>query len=39
MALPMGTFTVSVWYADSPRHAVINYNGDVFKCTARDFAT
>lgn len=28
-----------VWYADSPRHAVINYNGDVFKCTARDFAT
>lgn len=28
-----------VCYADSPRHAVINYNGDVFKCTARDFAT
>lgn len=26
-------------YADSPRHAVINYNGDVFKCTARDFTT
>lgn len=27
-----------VCYADSPRHAVINYNGDVFKCTARDFS-
>lgn len=28
-----------ICYADSPRHAVINHNGDVFKCTARDFAT
>lgn len=28
-----------VCYADSPRHAVINYNGDIFKCTARDFTT
>lgn len=26
-----------VCYADSPRKVVINYNGDVFKCTARDF--
>lgn len=26
-----------VCYADSPNHFVINYNGDVFKCTARDF--
>lgn len=26
-----------VCYADSPNHVVINYNGDVFKCTARDF--
>lgn len=26
-----------VCYADSPRHVVVNYNGDVFKCTARDF--
>ncbi|MDR0296055.1 MAG: radical SAM protein [Prevotellaceae bacterium] len=26
-------------YADNYNEAVINYNGDVFKCTARDFAT
>lgn len=26
-----------VCYADSPHYAVINYNGDVFKCTAREF--
>lgn len=29
-----------VWnpcYADKTNQAVINYNGDVFKCTARDF--
>ncbi len=26
-----------VCYADSPNHMVINYNGDIFKCTARDF--
>lgn len=24
-------------YADRDNHAVINYNGDLFKCTARDF--
>lgn len=24
-------------YADNYNHAVINYNGEVFKCTARDF--
>ena len=24
-------------YADKRNHATINYNGDVFKCTARDF--
>jgi len=24
-------------YADKKHHATINYNGDVFKCTARDF--
>lgn len=24
-------------YADKKNHATINYNGDVFKCTARDF--
>ncbi|MDR1347176.1 MAG: radical SAM protein [Prevotellaceae bacterium] len=26
-------------YADKRNSAVINYNGDVFKCTARDFTT
>lgn len=26
-------------YADNYNHAVINYNGQVFKCTARDFVT
>jgi uncharacterized protein len=26
-------------YADKKNSAVINYNGDVFKCTARDFTT
>ncbi len=24
-------------YADKPNHATINYNGDVYKCTARDY--
>jgi uncharacterized protein len=31
-----------VWnscYADKKNEAVINYNGDVYKCTARDFST
>lgn len=27
-----------VCYADLAQNAVINYNGDMFKCTARDFA-
>ena len=26
-------------YADKRNSAVINYNGDLFKCTARDFTT
>ena len=26
-------------YADKKNHATINYNGEVFKCTARDFKT
>jgi uncharacterized protein len=26
-------------YADKKNSAVINYNGDIFKCTARDFTT
>jgi len=26
-------------YADKRNHALINFNGDVFKCTARDFKT
>jgi uncharacterized protein len=26
-------------YADKRNHALINYNGDVFNCTARDFST
>lgn len=26
-------------YADMPNNIVINYNGDIFKCTARDFTT
>lgn len=26
-----------VCYADSPNHIVINYDGNLFKCTARDF--
>ncbi|SFN24683.1 radical SAM additional 4Fe4S-binding SPASM domain-containing protein [Chryseobacterium oleae] len=26
-------------YADKKNQAIINYNGDVYKCTARDFAT
>ncbi|MEL6696403.1 MAG: radical SAM protein [Bacteroidota bacterium] len=26
-------------YADKKNHATINYNGEVFKCTARDFTT
>lgn len=26
-------------YADRRHHATINYNGEVFKCTARDFVT
>ena len=26
-------------YADTKNHATINYNGEVFKCTARDFAS
>lgn len=25
-------------YADNPNHVSINYNGDVFKCTARDYS-
>lgn len=25
-------------YADRDNHVVVNYNGDLFKCTARDFA-
>ena len=28
-----------VCYADTPQHLVINYNGDIFKCTARDFVS
>ncbi len=27
-----------VCYADRPDHVSINYNGDVFKCTARDYS-
>lgn len=30
---------LSVCYADNYNETVINYNGDVFKCTARDFST
>lgn len=26
-------------YADKDNHVVVNYNGDLFSCTARDFAT
>ena len=26
-------------YADKENHVVVNYNGDLFSCTARDFAT
>jgi uncharacterized protein len=26
-------------YADKKNSAVVNYNGDIFKCTARDFST
>jgi uncharacterized protein len=26
-------------YADHKNHATVNYNGEVFKCTARDFST
>jgi uncharacterized protein len=32
-------FTRHVCYADSPNNVVINYNGDIFKCTARDFVS
>lgn len=28
-----------VCYADSPRNVVINFNGDVYKCTAREFSS
>ncbi|OWP61570.1 hypothetical protein CDA63_18680 [Hymenobacter amundsenii] len=30
---------VSSCYADKKNSATINYNGDIFKCTARDFTT
>lgn len=30
---------VNSCYADKKNHATINYNGEVFKCTARDFKT
>ncbi len=26
-------------YADKPNHATVNYNGDIYKCTARDYLT
>ncbi|MGQ8867527.1 radical SAM protein [Myroides sp. TSA_177.3] len=26
-------------YADKPNHVTINYNGDLYKCTARDYLT
>lgn len=32
-------FVRSSCYADKKNHATVNYNGDVFKCTARDFET
>lgn len=32
-----GLCTISYCYADYENSYVINYNGDVFKCTARDF--
>ena len=31
--------TCAVCYADKINSCVVNYNGDVFKCTARDFST
>lgn len=31
--------TCTVCYADKINSCVVNYNGDVFKCTARDFST
>jgi uncharacterized protein len=36
-----GTFdtVVNSCYGDHRNHATINYNGEVFKCTARDFTT
>jgi uncharacterized protein len=40
--LPINTsndYAVPYCYADSTRTVVVNYNGDLFKCTARDFVT
>lgn len=33
------SYIVPYCYADDVNTAVVNYNGDLFKCTARDFAT
>lgn len=33
------SYIVPYCYADGVNTAVVNYNGDLFKCTARDFAT
>lgn len=33
------SYIVPYCYADGANTAVVNYNGDLFKCTARDFST
>lgn len=36
--IPLGGLLAYCCYADNFSHAVINFDGNVFKCTARDFA-
>lgn len=37
--IPIGLGSPSRCYADNPNDVVFNYNGDVYKCTARDFTS
>lgn len=36
---PSNDFTVPYCYADKKNTVVVNYNGDLYKCTARDFVS
>lgn len=38
IVIPSQSYAVPYCYADKKNSIVINYNGDLYKCTARDFA-